>query len=84
LVFLGFSDAPFPLLFVQCLAQDVADMAELREELTQVRVTAIMVEARAARLDEVARKVSLLRGELAVACQACDTAEAKLLGLVDT
>jgi hypothetical protein len=58
LVFLGFSDAPFPLLFAQCLAQDVVDMAELREELTQVRVTAIMVEARAARLDEVAQKVS--------------------------
>jgi hypothetical protein len=33
--------------------------------------------------DEVARKVCLLEGELAIACQARDTAESKLLGLVD-
>jgi hypothetical protein len=33
--------------------------------------------------DEVAWKVSLLEGELVVACGAQDTIEAKLLGLVD-
>jgi hypothetical protein len=33
--------------------------------------------------DEVAQKVSLLKGELAAACQAQDATEAKLLDLVD-
>lgn len=51
------------------------------EKMTQENV--VLLSSTHGEASEVAWKVSLLEGELTVACQARDTAEAKLLGLID-
>jgi hypothetical protein len=54
---------------VQCLAQDMAEMAELQEEVTQAQAAALLAGARAAHAKGVAREKTMLlvttRGEAA-------------------
>jgi hypothetical protein len=62
---------------VQCLARDTAEVAELREEVTQAHAAAIMVRACAAQAEGIVREKAVLlvtiHGEAAEATQRVST-----------
>jgi hypothetical protein len=76
---------------VEHFARDTTDVAEIQEEEVRVRARAerraqeraILLTSARGEADKAAQKVILLKGELAVAHQARDTAEVKLPGLTD-
>jgi hypothetical protein len=73
----------FFYLYVQRLTQDVTDMAELQEEVTRARVTAVMIGTHAAQAERMAQERTVLlataRGEASEAAKRVSALESELV-----